>query len=378
MGVDEGELVGKFRLQASNSKQIPNFQAPKEEMFCALHKTDDRSLNLLDLFLNQDRAAVEEVRGQADRGDWVCRQCRQEVTVRAGDERRWYFAHKNLADCPLTNESALLLDLRATLFAWLRGKFGARVSIEHNPENSELPHPIDCWIDAENGGEPVAFWIQPTQVRSETERIRLQEALRAVTAKPRVLLAHRLLRPSDEEPDCSRFLLSTTERDLVQPARYDAPHAVRSRGSLHYLDAADGGRITTLRATFLVHSPQIFCATRFESNFADLLITASGEIVHPGEHDAWLDWRRQQNETRKITSTADPEVGWGDEEFFAAEEEEEPDEPKGGSGILAMHFRCTQCGSEVGFGQAQEMDCSAKTCVCDDCFQAHAPVQATV
>jgi len=350
-------------------------------MFRAASKSNEETRDLLSLFFDQDRNAVEKVRQQARRGDWVCRQCRQEVEVRAGTERRWYFAHKSLSDCPLKNESAIILELRAVLFGWLRGKFGDRVFVEHDLQDERVPHFVDCWVNGDREHEAIAYWLQPTQMQKETARLNLEEAISERTPNFRKVFGKRMLKPvSDLAEEETLFYLSTTERSWREHSEYDNPHSLVTGGSLHYLDC-DGPVVTTLRATRLVHSPQVFGAVVFENPITEMKVNLKGELVHPGEHENLKNWRSNQNQkNRVVRSVVEPLDIKAPEEVRVDHPYRLEERAKSGRElrpspksdklplILRAVFRCRECGAKVMAQDAQEMKMADRTCRCSACF----------
>src|SRR5690606_10829678 len=99
---------------------------------------------------------LNSLRNWGERDVLVCQECQQPVRVRAGQVRAWHFAHKHRQDCPIGHESSQLLQATAILYRWLVSKFGPeRVTVEKRMEGTDLPRPVDCWVNGEQG---FAYW----------------------------------------------------------------------------------------------------------------------------------------------------------------------------------------------------------------------------
>lgn len=100
------------------------------------------------------------------------------VHVRAGEKKRWHFAHKNLSDCPLRHESLDVLQARSLLYRWLKTKFGDKVTIEKHFLESTLPRPLDCYVVL-SANKLVGYWsgIFPPDRRVTTKKPALAERL---------------------------------------------------------------------------------------------------------------------------------------------------------------------------------------------------------
>jgi hypothetical protein len=104
-------------------------------MFSAIDNRNQQRVILLDAL---DEASKERFRQEARDGFLHCPVCNQPVLVRFGTERRFHFAHKHLSNCPSSYESAELLQARAVLYRWLKGKFEG-VTLEKQLESPALP-----------------------------------------------------------------------------------------------------------------------------------------------------------------------------------------------------------------------------------------------
>jgi hypothetical protein len=271
-------------------------------MFRALKRDTAESITLIDpRWLTQQLL----LRAWSRDDDLCCPRCDASVRARMGRERRWHFAHKQRTDCPSAHESVTLLNLRATLYEWLLHKFAGQpavhVTLEH-PAPGPLPRPVDCWVETPQGA--FAYWIVDAALRPEGRDI-LSEGLRQLDATPTMVFNSDFLRLDEVEPN--HLNLSTTERDLVQLSRYDAPHALYSLGSLHYLDAMTA-QLHTVRAVRLVHAPQMHQGALFINPLENVLVQpTTGEFVHPGEYELvqrYLEERRRKQEAQALAQAA--------------------------------------------------------------------------
>lgn len=229
------------------------------------------------------RDRIGELRSASQRGELVCQECRRPVQVRAGDVRRWHFAHRKREGCPIDSEDPDLLNARAVLYAWLVGKFGAdAVAIEERIPG--LPRPIDCWVRRDP--RPFGYWVVERTLGASARQLLLTTCAQHEVIMHWVLLA-ALLRP--DLSVSGQVTLSTTERDLLVATPYDAPASSRrgpSGRSLHYLDA-QRQTLTTWRGLSAWHPPAGYEGVERASALADLLVSPrTGEFVHPGEAEA--------------------------------------------------------------------------------------------
>lgn len=229
-----------------------------------------------------------ELRRKGSDGLLRCPTCREAVVFRAGEVNRPHFAHKTLANCPTRNESPDLLEARAVLYQWLRSKFGDGVTLEEQIDGHPTPRPFDCW--ARHGGRQFAYWLIDKRVAPEGLSA-IEAAAQAAGASLTWALLSKVLRRLDGDPRL--ITLSTTERACLARCRFDRAYARRGAGTLHYLDA-EAGAMTTFRACWCQHRPQVYGGYERTSPLGELLVLpATGEFVHPGEHERLSDARRR-------------------------------------------------------------------------------------
>lgn len=259
-------------------------------MFKAVHTPDNREIIILDREWEEPNK-LAELRGLDRRDLLVCQECRQPVRVRAGEDRQWHFAHKQRQNCTYQSESATLLWARAALYRRLVEKFGAvHVELEKQIDSDDVPRPVDCWVHGEKG--IIAYWINDGGIKPQV-REALQERFKQLSIHVQWLFTASTLR---EQEESGRVTLTTTERELMTPTRYDAIYEPRrGRGrTLHYLDGRSVTLIT-LRALHLVHATHTFECCKIISPLSEVqILRQSGGLVHPGEHELWEEYDAYQ------------------------------------------------------------------------------------
>src|SRR4030042_3577194 len=114
-------------------------------MFKALHRLNGEEIVTLE---PRWRRQLDTLRLLDAQDDLVCQGCLQPVRVRAGEVKRWHFAHKHLQNCPYEFESPVLLQCRAVLYEWLAARLGGEaVTLE---KKATLPRPVDCLANSES------------------------------------------------------------------------------------------------------------------------------------------------------------------------------------------------------------------------------------
>jgi hypothetical protein len=215
----------------------------------------------------------------------VCPGCQQSVRVRAGQKRRWHFAHKHLQDCPLSHEAAIVLEARAVLYEWLVSKFKEdSVTLEKRIENDLLPRPIDCWVETKSGN--IAYWIVPSQIKP-VQREELKQIFEQENIQINWVFLSEMLHEEKDEP--GNIHLTTTEREFMHLSEYnefiDRRGNLYTGSSLHYLDP-EQETLTTFRTLRIVHSPQLYGGRKQVHKISEVLVLPkTGEFVHPGEHE---------------------------------------------------------------------------------------------
>jgi hypothetical protein len=261
-------------------------------MFKALNKLDGGEIIILDPGWRNQLSALRSL----DRQDALaCPYCLQPVRVRAGNYKRWHFAHKHLENCRYENESPVLLQTRAVLYDWLAEKFGPQsVTLEKQLEHAVLPRHIDCWV--KSGKHYFAYWIFETR-KSPIIRDMVLSGFARVTAKVNYLFIADLMNRDPLRRD--HLYLTTTERAFMVESSFDRfsheNHTNRGK-SLQYLDP-NTRTLYTYRGLQMYHSPQLYRGTLISDSLSDVKISlTSGELIYPIEADLMQSPKEQLKE----------------------------------------------------------------------------------
>ena len=263
-------------------------------MFRALDKTTEEDI-VLDY--GRDWSRIEGLRDRARSGVFICPVCESQVTVKAGEIKRWHFAHKSIADCPLGNEPKELLDARMLFYCWLKSKY-ANARIEEIRKGISLPRPFDAYAETD-GGRRFGYWIIVRGMRDREPMLTLRRNRRIWVHW--VFLTENLKR-AEHLRDAVR--LTTTERDFMFRSKYDKPHY--GGKTLHYLDVQSQS-LKTLRGLVPCEGPVYQFSHSIETPLDKVLVSpVNGELVHPGEHERLTVWEadEQKRQERKKAKTA--------------------------------------------------------------------------
>lgn len=252
-------------------------------MFRAIDKDCGKEIIILDGKWHPGNIEQLRLKGRSEM--LRCPECQQPVLVRAGIKKRWHFAHKILANCPLQNESAMILQARSLLYQWLQSKFNDKVTIEKKIEECPFPRPVDCYVQMNNGTE-IVYWILEAGIRSRNE---LLYSIKRSKIRVHWVFLHHMLR--EDEEHSNEFHLSTTERDFLDYSEYGE---VYNGPSLHYMNI-ETSELKTLRGMVLIHSPQKYKCKRVVSGLLKetLISPRTGEFVHLGEHEKLAEFRKR-------------------------------------------------------------------------------------
>jgi hypothetical protein len=282
----------------------------------------------------------------------ICQGCEQPVRVRAGQFRQWHFAHKHLENCPYANESPALMNARAVLYRWLVTKFGDDVTLEKQVAQ-HLPRHVDCWV--ERDGKIFSYWIFDTRISPDI-RESISQTLPKLTTYCNWLFLTDLLRIDADEDDCVH--LTTTEREFRQSSVYDGPASnsfSKPGQTLHYLNT-DQEELTTIRNLLLVHRPQMFRGC-FQSHplFEMRVSAATGEFVHPGEHEKLPLYLEAKKLAEKVKEKPGSIAGY------------KPLRQPAPTPLPAEEGICIFCGKKTR--DWWSFDGTTKTCKCWDCYR---------
>lgn len=339
-------------------------------MFKAIHQPTGEEIIILD---SQWVDLVSMLRLQSAEDLLVCQECRQPVRVRAGEVKRWHFAHKHKADCPYEGESPALLQARALLYGRLSTEFGSQVTLEKRVEDADLPRAIDCWVEREKGS--FAFWILDTNL-SRARRERLLGAFSELDVRVHWVFVADLLQTSVNKPH--ELHLSPSQRKFLQSSSFEPLYQPGT--TLHFLNAQTQV-LTTFRGLQLLHPPQVFCGHHLETPLSEVGIArGTGEFVHPGEKEKWLVYRDEQKQRQQQKREDDEARQQREREHQQKEQEERAErarqrvEQRAGQKETLLRTRgegrkrcCILCG-QVTADWWFRGD-SPQTCKCNECIQ---------
>lgn len=351
-------------------------------MFKSMDSITNRDVVILDPIWNDTTIGSLRVKSREDH--LLCPTCKQPVRVRAGEKKRWHFAHKTLSDCPLAYESQTILQARSLLYKWLNSKLGDILTIEKHFPGSDLPRPIDCYYET-SAHHKIGYWILEKGLRS---RFPLQGTLNDLNIEIQWIFLSNMIRIDEEDSDSLH--LCPTERDFAFTSQINQLYSPYDQ-ALNYLDV-DSCKVTTFRGLHCVHLPQLY---RFHAKLQNdlenvLVIKSTGELVHPGEYEELklLEERRRIEEQRKaVQKKRQQEELLKQQEIFRREQlikqqEREAQQKEraaasntlprvppeirqpsaSGTGYLRGPFRCVVCGKFTE--NWTTLDTKTNTCVC--------------
>lgn len=264
-------------------------------MFKAQKGLTQEDIVILDPQWNEETIGGLRQQGRDD--ELICPVCRQPVIVRAGEKKRWHFAHKDLTNCPLKHESPNVLQARGLLYSWLKSKLGERVTevtVEKHFPGADLPRPVDCYVKLSDD-QKIGYWILERGIR---DRWKLQHTLSDLGVEIIwVPLTDMLL---EDEEDQDTVHLTPTERDITFPSDYNQIYSY-SNSSLSYLDV-ENMTVLTLRGLRCVHSPQKYqFDCKLVSGIDQMLYRSkTGEFVHPGEYEQLKEREKEIEEQERL------------------------------------------------------------------------------
>lgn len=263
-------------------------------------------------------------------GRLVCRGCRGTVHFRRGRWRVAHFSHAAALGCRHARASdAEHLAATAALYAWLRGKCGRpgtplerhAASVEHWTDDERCKRPVDCRLA---GPDAITcdYLLIDRLLRYDERDAWAAYHGRSGTLRPiglgrRFTLWRRHLAvEGDALPDPEEIVhveLAPQEQEAARPSNYALPphrppqEAARAElegrtridgGAIHFLVPASGPPRPTPQHWNLVTlrldrpMPSRLTATVVRSSpLNDVLIRpADGEMVHPGEAEAFARW----------------------------------------------------------------------------------------
>jgi hypothetical protein len=213
-------------------------------MYKAMDCNSQKEVIIIDPFWTQGN--IDELRNKDRLDSLRCPGCKEPVRVRAGEKRRWHFAHKDLSDCSLRQESPEILEARGLLYTWLQSKFADQVTVEKSIP--DIPILFDCFVETDDG-RGIGYLIFEKGLRS---RDLLIDALGMSDVHVVSIFLHKLL--NRDRKHSHAVHLTPSERDFNFTSEYNQIYSHNNNG-LVYLDETNG-KIVTLRGLHCVHQPQ--------------------------------------------------------------------------------------------------------------------------
>ena len=189
------------------------------------------------------RTRFDDLRELTNSGGLVCPGCKQTLRFRVGEQRRPHFAHRVLSDCPLSKQSAEVLEAKAQLYEWLCTKYPGKVELDVDFHLAGWNRAADVVVRVDEG-KTFAYWVFE---RTPRERYPLSVYL------ARNELAHVLYTLSAQKRSESGEMLELTaaQRDFIQCSRFDDLYDL---GHLCFLDT-EHRRVLLYRGLDCVHGP---------------------------------------------------------------------------------------------------------------------------
>lgn len=255
-------------------------------MYKSLNNQTNEEIIILDPCWNEETIAPLRKRGRE--GFLCCPVCKQQVHVKAGNKKRWHFAHKDLSNCPLKHESPKILVARSLLYSWLQSKYGDKVTIEKFFPDKNLPRPLDCYVEI-SGDLKIGYCILERGIR---DRHSLRNIFAGLDISIVWILLTDMLKIDSETLNAVH--LSPTERDFIYSSEYSQLYSHYDT-SLSYLDV-DDQTVKTLRGLHCIHLPQKYTfESRLKNNLTQMLFSPkTGELVHPNEHERLTELIQQR------------------------------------------------------------------------------------
>ena len=218
---------------------------------------------------------VGELRALANSGQVVCPGCAQTLRFRVGNFRRPHFAHRVLSDCPLSRQSAEVLEGKAQLYEWLCSKYPGKIEMDVDLHVPGWERPADLVVRP-NEDKNFVYWVFDHTPRNRSSL--LDYVFQNETAH---VLYTGTSRKLSEEGDA--LLLAAALRDFIRRSLFDGQ---RELGHLCFLDT-ERHQVLIYRGLECVHLPNCYgWDIPHELDWPACKISPrTGEIVADGEEE---------------------------------------------------------------------------------------------
>jgi len=332
-------------------------------MFKAKDLQAGKDIIILDKQWNRD--TVELLRAKCREDGLQCPECKQPVLVKAGDKKRWHFAHRDIGNCALKNESPAILQARSLLYTWLNTKYPDKVTIEKRIPGAEFPRPIDCYVETERG-KKLAYWILEAGIRSKDELLYEFKSLHVFIHW--VFLANMLKFDRDDNPHSDNphsIELTPTERTFSYTSEYNTIYSASNK-ALNYLNIEEQTLIT-LRGLWCIHAPRQYTFKKLlRDKLSNVLICPkTGEFIYGGEYK-----KLQQHRERQRHQLLEPPENISSSSLSPSPQPLSSVRPKDSEArplpnYLTQAFSCQICG--VKTHDWIKLNTSTNTCICRKC-----------
>ena len=228
-----------------------------------------KDIILFDLMEGSD--SIEQLREKCRKGTIVCPECDQPVVLKAGVKKINHFAHQSLESCPLSSESANVLQGRQLLYQWLQKQLTSKYPNNHALVLEKifpcehLKRPVDCYIELAKNRN-FAYWILESGARNFWEIEYFFQGIRLPLN--RIFLSNMIRLDKEKET----LKLTPTERHSINEEEL----------SLSYLDI-NSNKYITYGGLKLYHSPQEYqFLYSIENDLSVMGISPlTGNLIHP-------------------------------------------------------------------------------------------------
>jgi hypothetical protein len=309
-------------------------------VFSAKDKESDKKVTSLDPAW---RSRFDELRALAASERLVCPGCARPVRFRVGEQRRPHFAHVSLSECPLSRQSAEVLEAKAQLYEWLTGKYPSKVEFDVDMQLPDCDRVMDLLVHPKDDLS-FAYWVFD---RAPRNRHALLHSLPGHVMR-NVVQTQSAHRKGEDDT----ILLTAAQRDFIGSSKFDPSP---QRGHLHFLDTEDG-TVTIYRGIHCVHPPSHFGwqVVREEPLMTALISPEDGEITFSGDVADWRQRQQEENVRRAGHAPVTPDVP----------PRRHPSRPSS-SYILNQPLTCEKCG--VKTTEWMQATPGKGLCICRGC-----------
>ena len=215
----------------------------------------------------------EELRSWANSERLVCSGCAQTLRFRIGSHRRPHFAHRVLSECPLSRQSAEVLEAKAQLYEWLCTQYPAKVEMDVDLHVPEWERTADLVVRLDDG-KVFSYWVFDHTPRNRSPLCRYVSR----NESAHVLYTESARKLSDQG---DTLLLPAALRDFIRQSLFDERH---KSGHLYFLDT-EHHQVLIYRGLDCEHSPNRYSWDLLhELDWTACKISPrTGEIVAAGE-----------------------------------------------------------------------------------------------